>query len=383
MPVVPAQSGSERFFLLRVWYPSAHLPSQDSKLFVRGNSLGLSWERGSALERGDESSADVWLLRLALRADANDVRWPQRLELKVLIDDTIWQVGANVTTDVRDQPAVLDIYPFFFSRSGQYTVLDDVYSPQLGNQRSVGVYLPLSYHENHFTPAYPVLVMHDGQNLFDPAVSTFGATWRCHETLDGLINGGFMSEIVVVGVYNTPDRFNEMTTNADAYLDFIEQVVLPTVQKRYRVRVGRDSLGMLGSSLGGLVSTYAGWTRSCVWGRVAHMSIQFNCDDCRDANLFLRDTVLRSPPAKCATQFYIDSGVPCEGDGDQITSVVNIMSEYIATENISTCIDYGGRHDEHSWANRVHVPLTRLYPPSVSVCQPLVDVDGVLHFEKS
>jgi hypothetical protein len=103
-------------------------------------------------------------------------------------------------------------------------------------------------------------------------------------------------EVLIVGIYNTVDRTNEYTYSSDPtygggdgdiYLDFIQSKlllfsspliyltlsvcsVLPYVNDHYRVELQQPNLGILGSSLGGLISCYAGWTRSSVYSKVSH-----------------------------------------------------------------------------------------------------------------
>jgi predicted alpha/beta superfamily hydrolase len=93
-----------------------------------------------------------------------------------------------------------------------------------------------------------------------------------------MINNGMMEEILMVGVYNTADRINEYTYSYDPtlkeggkgnqYLDFIEKEVIPLIMSKYRINpLMPRKFGILGSSLGGLISCYAGWTRSHVFER--------------------------------------------------------------------------------------------------------------------
>ena len=65
----------------------------------------------------------------------------------------------------------------------------------------------------------------------------------------------------------------------DLYLDFIESTIIPLAQSNFRVEISRDTLGILGSSLGGLISCYAGWTRSDIYGKVGCMSSSFWWDN--------------------------------------------------------------------------------------------------------
>ena len=83
-------------------------------------------------------------------------------------------------------------------RTAAPEVMEDVHSPELGNRRNVLVYLPPSYHRSR--RSYPVLYMHDGQNLFDPATS-FAGEWGVGRILDAAARRGL--EAIVVGVPNT------------------------------------------------------------------------------------------------------------------------------------------------------------------------------------
>lgn len=106
--------------------------------------------------------------------------------------------------------------------------------------------------------------MHDGQNLFDPNTSAFGVAWMVQNTLDQLIYEGKINEILVIGPYNKDQyRINEYTQSHDQqygggegnkYLDFLEQTLIPKIQKLYRINLDANKPGILGSSLGGLIS---------------------------------------------------------------------------------------------------------------------------------
>ena len=93
-----------------------------------------------------------------------------------------------------------------------------------------------------------------------------------------------MREIVIVAVYNTIDRIYEYTYSADpdygggggdVYLDYLEASIIPYTQEHYRVQTEQPNMGILGSSLGGLISCYAGWTRASVYSRAGCMSSSF------------------------------------------------------------------------------------------------------------
>ena len=164
-----------------------------------------------------------------------------------------------------------------------------MYSPELQNYRDVIVYTPPSYSENPIKRYSNVLIMHDGQNLFNPATAFMGNAWMIQDSLNPQITSGNIDELIVIGVYNTANRTYEYTYSydpsegfggdGDLYLDFLESTVIPWVKSTLRVDLKRESLGILGSSLGGLISCYAGWTRSQVYGKVGCMSSSFWWND--------------------------------------------------------------------------------------------------------
>jgi predicted alpha/beta superfamily hydrolase len=151
--------------------------------------------------------------------------------------------------------------PQAHSVTGSLRVLEQVHSPQLNNQRDVLVYLPPSYDGGQ--RAYPVIYMHDGQNLFDTATS-YSGEWEVDETMERLAGEGI--EAIVVGVPNKGvDRVHELSPyprrreskgRGDAYLRFIVETVKPLVDGAFRTQPEREHTGLLGSSMGGLISLY-------------------------------------------------------------------------------------------------------------------------------
>jgi predicted alpha/beta superfamily hydrolase len=161
---------------------------------------------------------------------------------------------------------------------GEVQVYTDLHSPQLGNQRDLFVYLPPSY-ATAGTRRYPVLYMHDGQNLFDAATS-YAGEWQVDETLETLAAEG--REAIVVGVANTgAARLDEYSPyrdprhgggKGDAYLRFLLETVKPLVDTSFRTAAGRASTGIMGSSMGGLISLYAFFAFPEQFGFVGAMS---------------------------------------------------------------------------------------------------------------
>lgn len=144
-----------------------------------------------------------------------------------------------------------------------FILAEDFSIPQLNRQRRIWMYLPPDYATSG--KSYPVLYMQDGQNLFD-ANTSFGQEWQVDEALNQLFSQGDEG-IIVVGIDNGGgDRLNEYTPWSNPsygggqgaeYVDFIVETLKPHIDLNYRTRPQREFTGIMGSSLGGLISMYA------------------------------------------------------------------------------------------------------------------------------
>src|SRR5262249_5016328 len=140
---------------------------------------------------------------------------------------------------------------------GDIRVLPGLFSPQLNNSRDVLVYLP----PGHTDPdqRFPVLYMQDGQNLFDPGTAFGGNEWQVDETMQRLSEEGLGA--IVVGLPHAGEaRLREYSpfpgfgeARGDAYLAFIVETVKPVIDAAFQTRPDRESTGLLGSSMGGLI----------------------------------------------------------------------------------------------------------------------------------
>lgn len=171
-----------------------------------------------------------------------------------------------------------DVYPDSRRRiAGTVKVYGDLESQQLENRRDLFVYLPPDYDAEGKT--YRTLYMHDGQNLFDPALS-FAGSWRVGETMERLGREGI--EAIVVGVPSMGERrLAELTPFADprlgggdgdAYLEFLATTVCPLIDASFATRPRREERVILGSSLGGAFSLYAFFQRSDIFGHCGALS---------------------------------------------------------------------------------------------------------------
>jgi predicted alpha/beta superfamily hydrolase len=271
----------------------------------------------------------------------------------------------------------VDLYPWFYKEQGTIQKLYNVYSPQLNNTRNIWIYLPPSYYENVLKSYDNILVMHDGQNLFDPNTAFENNAWMCQDTVDENVVAGEMEEIIIIGVENTPDRINELTYSydpseqvggkGDLYLDYIQKVVLPLVVNKFspwRMKLNRERLGILGSSLGGLISCYAGWTRSDVYGRMGCMSSSFWWND-QDFNTTILNPNKYTQPQNQV--IYLDSGNAGMSNDDVVQTRtvrdhIETIKPYVLDNNLFYYLDEGGQHSETYWRKRFYIPMRALYP---------------------
>ena len=237
--------------------------------------------------------------------------------------------------------------------------------------REIIVYVPPGYEEQP-ERTYPVLYMHDGQNLFDGRTSFIpGRTWEMREQADAAIEAGEVEPLVIVGIYNggdrrlaeyTPERDWQMGGGeADSYGRMLTRELMPWIADRYRVRPERVSTGMGGSSLGGLVTLYLGLRHTERFGKLAVLSpsVWWNHKSILG---FLNQ---RGPRIREKPRIWLDVGT---GEGRRTLDNAGQLDRRLIANGWQPGQDLhfeqvvGGTHDEASWATRVRPMLRFLFP---------------------
>jgi len=230
---------------------------------------------------------------------------------------------------------------------GRLRVLPQVGSEVLGNKRDVLVWLPESYHTSE--KRYPVLYMQDGQNLFDSGTAFGGNEWGVDETMTALGSEG--KEAIIVGVsHGEADRIREYNPfaqgpkNGAGYLDFLAGTIKPIIDRDFRTLPERETTGILGSSMGGLISFYAFFHKPEVFGLAGAMSPSFWIG--RGA---IYDFVRKAPtpPGK----IYLDNGTR-ENNAEGMAKVL-VEKGYVLNESLKYVKEEGGEHTESAWARRL------------------------------
>jgi predicted alpha/beta superfamily hydrolase len=249
-------------------------------------------------------------------------------------------------------------------------VHSDFSSRYLASPRDVIVYVPPSYDENEVRD-YPVLYMQDGQNLFDPRTSFIkGRTWMMREHADEAIEAGEVEPLIIVGIYNTPDRLAEYTHDrdrkmggghAEEYGLMLVEELMPWIAAQYRVRAGREATGVGGSSLGGLVALYLGLRHASWFGKLAVLSPSVWWSN-KSILGYLNEL---APNIWERPRMWLDVG---DHEGRRTLSDAEFLYRRLMAngwrpgETLHFEKVRGGTHDEASWAKRVRPMLRFLFP---------------------
>lgn len=242
----------------------------------------------------------------------------------------------------------------------------------LSEPRNVLVYLPPGYGDDP-ERRYPVLYMHDGQNLCNPEDAFGGIVWGVDETANGLISAGEIDPLIIVGIYNAGEcRIDEYTPvravrgqakgrggKADQYGRMIIEELKPFIDKEYLTRPEREFTGIGGSSLGGLVSLYLGFKRPDVFSRIAALS---------PSAWWASNQIIREAaklPERLPLRIWLDIG---KSEGRTIKHQVRALKEVLLAQGWREGADFAylevprARHEESAWAARFDNVLRFLYP---------------------
>ncbi len=223
--------------------------------------------------------------------------------------------------------------------------------------RDIIIWLPPDY-EKETNMRYPVLYMHDGQNIFDPRTSNTFIDWQVDETADSLIRKGEIEPIIIVGMNNTDDRSTEYsdTPLGRLYMKFIIEKVKPFVDSKYRTLTDAKNTAVAGSSMGGLISMMCAWEHPEVFSKAACFSPAF-----KYSKIDYVKKVLEYSGKKKEITLYIDNG-GIDLDAQLLPGVNEMVSAleqkgFLIDKDLFVYIDKTATHNEAAWAKGVWRPL--------------------------
>ena len=254
--------------------------------------------------------------------------------------------------------------------------------------RNIEVWLPPGYSPEG-KARYPVLYLHDGQNLFYSATSYTGVTWGLHTAMCRLLDEGKIAPAILVGIWNTANRAGEYCPqapieaagkkawaeewfiknfsldappefNGDAYLKFIVQELKPFIDQEYAAYPEQEHTFIMGSSMGGLISLYALQQYPEVFYGAACLSMAW-----APLEGLLLEFFEQNIPDPAKHKLYFDQG---DDELDRLFTPFQIRFDrtlhaagYRPMENWMSQIFEGHQHNESSWRERIHIPLEFLF----------------------
>jgi predicted alpha/beta superfamily hydrolase len=335
----------------------AYTPPEDS-VYIAGNFTG--WDPGDpayVLSKNDEQKWNITLdsaiegtviqFKFTLGSWETVEKGPQGQEL----GNRLFTYGNGDTVHVI-------IYNWAQGSPNSSTAADNVHimadsfeMPQLGRTRRIWIYLPPDYETSESD--YPVLYMQDGQNLFDDSTS-FAGEWHIDETLNTLFGQGLKVPIVV-GIENDDNyRIDEYSPwfhlnigggNGELYMEFIVQTLKPYVDQNYRTLPGRDYTGIMGSSMGGLITHYGAMAYQDVISKAGIFSPSFWFSD--SVYSYTSDAGRQD-----AMRIYLMCGGG-EGQGtinDMIDMQDTLLQVGFTEDELSLIVIPGGLHNETLWS---------------------------------
>ena len=244
--------------------------------------------------------------------------------------------------------------------SGQFKIIKDFKVPQLQNTKDLYIWLPPTYQTNK-TKKYPVIYMHDGQNIFSPYSATFGNEWSVDEVMKKLIEEGKVQEAIIVGVSSDSyERSLEyhVYKKGRKYAQFLVDTLKPYIDESYRTLPNRENTFLMGSSFGALISFTIMWEHSDIFSKAAGLSFPAHAH-----KNYIFDFVRSEPAPTRKVYFYMDHGLYGidAGYAPHGENWVNyILNLGFPTKQLEFKTFKYADHTELDWAQRVHIPLQYL-----------------------
>lgn len=266
----------------------------------------------------------------------------------------------------------------------------DLFSPEMNETIKVDVWTPECYQDEN---TYPVVYMHDGQNLFDASSTWNHQAWEIDSVAGALIESGNIKPAIIVGIYSTdttrlgdlmPEKplqylqddsiknFIAMMCRgqyrADEYLAFIVNTLRPEINSNFSTDTSLVATTVMGSSMGGLISIYAMCEYPDVFGAAACLSTHWTgaLGGNEDFPSAMKRYLAEKLPQDGLHRLYMDNG-DCPYDSvyipyyQQMTELADSLG-YSGTR-LKTGIFTGHAHNEFSWSQRVDIPLEFLLIP--------------------
>jgi len=253
---------------------------------------------------------------------------------------------------------------------GLLKTIKDFYIPQLKTKRRIWIYLPPEYENSQ--KRYPVLYMHDGQSLFAENLS-YDGSWHVDTIIDKLFNNKKTEGVIIVAVDNAGKNrmreynpWEDMGGRGQLYSDFLIQTLKPYIDDSFRTMSQREYTGIMGSSMGGYISTYIALKNQDIFSKVGLLSPAYWLYT-EQLNIFLKNALITKP-----MKIYLSVGTK-EGDEErsnqylkETKATYDILSDKIGDKiddgnDIKLDIIQNGTHSASEWSKTFEAAFTWLY----------------------
>ena len=248
-------------------------------------------------------------------------------------------------------------------------------------RRAVRVWTPADYDPS---VKYDVIYMHDGQNLFDASITWNHQEWGVDEVLSQMFAAGEIRPCIAVGIDNSPLRYEEYYPSmicddvpagvlpedfkalGDEYLQFVVEEVKPWIDSTYSTWGDPDHTFIMGSSCGGLISSYALCRYPEVFGGAACLSTHSSLMnphtniDQKPASVVYLEYLRANLPADTEHILYMDCGdCPIDSAYKESQAAINQMIDELDwnEENYMYRFFPGQSHSENDWRSRLDIPV--------------------------
>lgn len=326
-------------------------------LYIAGNFN--NWQPGSPDFVMHKNAQDKWEITLSAQPDATVIKFKftrgswETVEKGANgeeIPDRTFTYGNNDTIFV-------NILRWAEGGTNQSTAAENVeimdeafYMPQFNLNRRIWIYYPPDYETSGKN--YPVLYMHDGQNLFDQLTS-FSGEWEVDETLNELFNEGYNVPIVV-GIDNGGgNRIDEYTPwknteygggDGEKYLQFLVETLKPYIDQNFRTLPARETTGIMGSSLGGLISHFGMLQYPGIFGKAGLFSPSYWFSDS-----IWNFTATAQTGDWLRVYQMCGSAEGSNTDVNMLRMSDSLIARGLPSSNIQNKVVTGGQHNEALW----------------------------------
>lgn len=333
----------------------------DAKIYMASNLN--NWNPKDSQFEFKKNQEGSWVLNIPSLS--------QKIEYKITQGN--WETAEaspNRVLEVTDQTKIIDIDIQSWTTpekkkhtaSQNVRILSENFKiPQLNTTRRIWIYLPPDYKTS--SKKYPVIYMHDGQNLFDD-YSSFSGEWSVDETLDELYKETGKSAIVI-GIDSggesrlaeySPWNNQKYKTKGDGnlYVDFLVNTLKPYIDKTYRTEKQASKTIIMGSSMGGLISLYAAVKYPTVFGKAGSFSPAFWFVS-KDLKAYLNQNKNNLSHSK----FYFLAG---KNEDETMVPEIEYAEQFllqksVPAKNIIVKIDEDGTHSENYWKRELKQAL--------------------------